>query len=466
MSVHSRVLRTIRKHDMLPRGARVLVALSGGPDSVALLHILRTLEARGELVVAGAAHFNHQLRGAEADADESFCRDLAAGTGIPFLAGRADVAARARESGRSLEDAARQARYEFLNEAADSAGADAIAVGHSLDDQAETFLLRLIRGAGPAGLAGIRPRAGRVVRPLLDISRAELRQYAAEHGLGFRDDSSNADVRIPRNRVRLELLPLLSQFSPAIAATLAREAALAREDEEFLDRLAIESAASIVLVESGTVTVDVAGLTALPPALASRVTRKAVAAAAPGRFIGFQHIDDLLELARSGAEGAAASLPGVTAVRRGSRIVFGIVSDRPFSNSFRFPLSIPGEVAVPGWALSAARIEEPEEVTPPPARGNTAVVAAAPLRGPLAVRSRRPGDVFRPLGMHGRGRKLQDFLVDRKIARADRDSLPLVVDQDDRIVWVVGQSVAEDFRVTGPKQGVILLKARRLGGVG
>jgi tRNA(Ile)-lysidine synthase len=466
MSVHSRVLRTIRKHDMLPRGARVLVALSGGPDSVALLHILRTLEARGELVVAGAAHFNHQLRGAEADADESFCRDLAAGTGIPFLAGRADVAARARESGRSLEDAARQARYEFLNEAADSAGADAIAVGHSLDDQAETFLLRLIRGAGPAGLAGIRPRAGRVVRPLLDISRAELRQYAAEHGLGFRDDSSNADVRIPRNRVRLELLPLLSQFSPAIAATLAREAALAREDEEFLDRLAIESAASIVLVESGNVTVDVAGLTALPPALASRVTRKAVAAAAPGRFIGFQHIDDLLELARSGAEGAAASLPGVTAVRRGSRIVFGIVSDRPFSNSFRFPLSIPGEVAVPGWALSAARIEEPEEVTPPPARGNTAVVAAAPLRGPLAVRSRRPGDVFRPLGMHGRGRKLQDFLVDRKIARADRVSLPLVVDQDDRIVWVVGQSVAEDFRVTGPKQGVILLKARRLGGVG
>jgi tRNA(Ile)-lysidine synthase len=466
MSVHSRVLRTIRKHDMLPRGARVLVALSGGPDSVALLHVLRTLEARGELVVAAAAHFNHQLRGAEADADETFCRDLAAGTGVPFLAGRADVAARARETGRSLEDAARQARYEFLNEAADSAGAAAIAVGHSLDDQAETFLLRLIRGAGPAGLAGIRPRAGRVVRPLLDISRAELRQYAAEHGLGCRDDSSNADVRIPRNRVRLELLPQLSQFSPAIAATLAREAALAREDEEFLDRLAIESAASIVLVESGNVTVDVAGLTALPPALASRVSRKAIAAAAPGRFIGFQHIDDLLELARSGAEGGALALPGVTAVRRGSGIVLGIAPERPFSNSFRFPLSIPGEVAVPGWALSAARIEDSEEVTPPPARGNTAVVAAATLRGPLAVRSRRPGDIFRPLGMHGRGRKLQDFLVDRKIARADRDSLPLVVDQDDRIVWVVGQSVAEDFRVTGPEQGVILLKARRLGGLG
>src|SRR5262245_60898816 len=466
MSVPSRVLRTIRKHEMLPRGSRVLVALSGGPDSVALLHILRTLEQRGEMVVAAAAHFNHQLRGAEADTDEVFCRDLAAATGVPFIAGRADVAARARESGRSLEDTARQSRYEFLDEAADSTDAAAVAVGHSLDDQAETFLLRLIRGAGPAGLAGIRPRAGRVIRPLLDISRAELRRYAAEQGLAFRDDSSNADVSIPRNRVRLELVPYLSRFSPAISGTLSREAALAREDEEFLDRLAIESAHSIVLQESGRVTVDVAGLTALPPALASRVTRKALAAAAPGRFIGFQHIDDLLDLARSGADGAALALPGVTAMRRGSRIFFGIVADRPFSNSFRFSLSIPGEVAVPGWALSAAWLEGPGQVDTPPARGNTAVVAAAPLRGPLAVRSRRPGDTFRPLGMRGRGRKLQDFLVDRKIARVDRDSLPLVVDQDDRIVWVVGQSVAEDFRVTAPEQGVILLKARRLGGVG
>src|SRR4051794_33922138 len=202
MSVHSRVLRTIRKHAMLPRGGRVLVALSGGPDSVALLHILRTLERRGALVVAAAAHFNHQLRGIEADKDEVFCRDMAAAVDVPFLAGRGDVAARARADGRSLEGAARQARYEVLNEAALAAGAEAIAVGHSMDDQAETFLLRLIRGAGPAGLAGIRPRAGRVIRPLLEIGRAELRGYAAAHGLACREDSSNADVRIPRNRIR------------------------------------------------------------------------------------------------------------------------------------------------------------------------------------------------------------------------------------------------------------------------
>lgn len=449
---------------MLPQGGRVLVALSGGPDSVALLHVLQTLERRGHLVVAGVAHFNHQLRGAEADADERFCRDLAASLDVPIVAGRGDVRALAEQSGKSLEDAARVARYAFLNDAAVAVDAQAIAVGHSLDDQAETFLLRLIRGAGPAGLAGVRPRTGRVIRPLLDVSRAELRAYAVEHGLQFRVDSSNADCGIPRNRVRLELLPHLQQFSPAIAETLAREAALARQDDEFLERLAIESGGLIVLQEDNGIALDAPALAALHPALASRVARTALQAAAPGRFIGFQHIDDLLDLAGR-AEGTAVALPGLVAVRRGARIVLG--SGQPASdvNSFSVPLSIPGEVEAAGWKVSADR-SAGGSLQPLVARGDAVVVAAEPLRCPLTVRSRRPGDRFRPLGMGGRGRKLQDFLVDRKVARADRDALPLVVDRDDRIIWVVGQSVAEDFRVTAPEKGVILLKARRLGGVG
>src|SRR5688572_5786712 len=168
--VEGRVLRTIRKHRLFPRGANVLVALSGGPDSVALLHILRTLEQRAELFVAGVAHLNHRLRGEDADADEQFCRELAAELGLTIEVDRADIASVARESGRSIEDAARSVRYAFLDEAAERLGAAVIAVGHSQDDQAETFLLRLLRGAGARGLSGIRPRAGRVVRPLLEIS--------------------------------------------------------------------------------------------------------------------------------------------------------------------------------------------------------------------------------------------------------------------------------------------------------
>ena len=449
---------------MLPPGGRVLVALSGGPDSVALLHVMQTLEQRGHLVVAGAAHFNHQLRGGEADADEHFCRELAASLRLPILVGRGDVRRMAGESGRSIEDAARTARYSFLNGAAASLDAVAIAVGHSLEDQAETFLLRLIRGAGPAGLAGVRPRAGIVIRPLLEIPRAELRAYAAEHGLTFREDSSNADVGIPRNRVRAELLPHLQQFSPAIAATLARQAALARVDDEFLEGAAIEWAPLIVLQEDNGVALDAPALAALHPALASRVARTALQAAAPGRFIGFQHVDDLLDLTRR-PDGAAVALPGLVATRKGPRIVLGSPPATPFANSFSVPLSIPGEVEAAGWSVSAD-CPTGASLQPLVARGHAVVVAAEPLRHPLAVRSRRPGDRFKPIGMGGRGRKLQDFLVDRKIARADRDALPLVVDRDDRIIWVVGQSVAEDFRVTAPEKGVILLKARRLGGVG
>ena len=520
MSLASRILGTIRKHEMFPRGGRVLVALSGGPDSVALLHLLRVLEERRELTVVGAAHFNHQLRGADADADEQFCRELTASLGVPFEAGRADVARRAQETGRSIEDAARTARYAFLHEAAGRLGADAIAIGHSLDDQAETFLLRLIRGAGPRGLAGIRPKAGRVVRPALELSRAELRSYVAQQGLQFREDATNADTGIPRNRIRHELIPHLQQYSPAVVGTLARAAAVARHDEEYLEGQAIEAARSIVLHQEDGTSVDAEALAGLPVALASRVARIALAASTPDRFIGFQHIDDLLDLSRA-SDGAMASLPGQVAVRRGRWIVLArapfsneaaiqppfsneavieppfsneaaiqppfsneaaieppfsneaaieppfsneAAIEPPFSNLWRFPLSIPGEVSVAGWAVSAEPIESAAEM--PPGRGRLAVIAAEPVRGPLAVRTRRPGDRFSPLGMGGRGRKLQDFLVDRKVPRRDRDRLPLVVDSDDRIVWVVGQSVAEDFRVTAPQQGVILLKARRLGGVG
>ena len=452
---------------MFPRGAGVLVAFSGGPDSMALLHIMQALARRGELVVSGVAHLNHQLRGVEADLDEQFCRDIAAEQGLPIDVGRADIAAIARSSGRSVEDTARAVRYEFLGQALDRLGAEVIAVGHSLDDQAETFLLRLLRGAGTRGLGGIRPRAGKVVRPLLEVSRAELRRYADEHQLRFRIDASNEDVRIPRNRVRHRLMPVLEECAPAIARVLAREAEVARQDEEYLEGRAIELAGSHVLRTERGVEIDRAALAALPPALSSRVVRQALVATAPGRFFGFDHIQRVLDLAGAvgGGGEASVSLPGQVAVRRGGKVVLGALPAEPFANFFRLPLSIPGEVAHGGWRVSARAVDEPVGLAGHPARGHEALVARAHVRGPLAVRNRRPGDRFKPLGMGGRGRKLQDFLVDRKIARAERDHLPLVVDEDDRIVWVVGQSVGEDFRVTEPSQGVILLKARRLGGV-
>ena len=465
MELLPRVLRTVQAHAMVAPRGRVLVAVSGGADSVALLHLLRELQEGGDLTVAGAAHFNHSLRAA-ADADEAFCRDLAAAMDLPFDAGRGDVRALASAEDRSLEDAARRARYAYLEGAADRLGADVIAVGHTRDDQAETFLLRLLRGAGPRGLAAIRPKTGRIIRPLIEIARDELRAYIAERQLVFREDESNEDVAIPRNRVRHELLPILRAFSPRVIDVLAREAEIAREDEDFLSRAAIDLRPGIVLTSKHGITLEAEPLRALHPALASRIVREALEQAAPGHFFGRDHIRAVLALATESARapGSGVDVPGVHVRRAGGRLMLEVAAEtpgiQPFENSFRVPLSIPGEVSLQGWAVSAST-EGAVQFTPA-----TVAVAASVVKLPLAVRSRQPGDKFRPLGMGGRGRKLQDFLVDRKVPRKERDTLPLVVDSDDRIVWVVGHSVAEDFRVTGASQGVILLKARRLGGEG
>ena len=487
MSLPERVLQTVRRHRMIPAGGRVLVALSGGSDSVALALLAGELEARAEWRLAGVAHLNHALRDA-ADDDEQFCRELAAGLSVPFFSERAAIRDIAKEQHRSIEDAARRARYEFLERAREAAAADVVATGHTRDDQAETLLLRLIRGAGTRGMASVLPVAGRVVRPLIDIRREELRAYLAERSQPFREDETNLDVSIPRNRVRHELIPFLeSRFCGTIVDILAREAELARQDQDRLQNEAIDFAGLIVLRNSSgktvplsrerlepaghsadvddvaAVEIDAAGLASLHSALASRLARIALSILAPDRFVGLDHVEAILEMAV--ASSGAVSLPGQQAERKGTRIQLARAPFRAFANSFTFPLSIPGEVTTKGWAISAQMAEKAED-GPLAAAGLDAAVQASRVVLPLTVRSRKPGDRLRPRGLGGRTKKLQDFLVDGKVAREERDLLPLVVDSEDRIVWVVGHPAAEDFRVTEPSQGVIFLKARRLGGQG
>ena len=405
MLLRPRVLATIDRHALLRDGSRVLVALSGGADSVALLRLMQALHAAGVLTLAGAAHLNHQLRGDAADGDEAFCAALARRLDVPFVAERADVAALAAAQKRSLEDAARVARYAFLERAAASLGADVIAVAHTKEDQAETYLLRLMRGAGTRGLAAIQPRAGRVIRPFLEIERAALREYLAALGETFREDASNADVAIPRNRVRHELIPYLqSHFSPGVTDVLARSAALARQDEEFLRDEAIKLTSRVVLSDV-TVTLDAPALAGAPRALSSRVARAALARLAGPSSIHFDHVDRLLALAADGAasEGRAISLPGQVAVRVGTSIVLrapekrlrrrdgkpvGAAGAGPEGGDFfAFSLSIPGEVRIGSQTVAAEVFAAPSG---PPARptrwegrGTEVGVAAGSLELPL-----------------------------------------------------------------------------------
>jgi tRNA(Ile)-lysidine synthase len=466
MSLTDLVLAAIRKHGMAPRGGRLLVALSGGPDSVGLLHLLRELESRGEVLLAGAAHLNHGLR-PEADEDEAFCRAHCLELGVPFFSERADVAALASVWHTSVEDAGRRARYAYLDRTAAVVQADGVATGHTRDDQAETFLLQLIRGAGPRGLGGIHPRRGLVCRPLIEVRRAAVVEWLRSRGVPFRTDASNSDLAFTRNRVRHRLLPLLERdFSPGIVEVLAREAAIARFDEDRLHAEAIEVAGSVVLRRGSRVEIDAVALTSLHPALAGRVARIALAILAPDRHVGFDHVERLLALA-GGTGPSAASLPGQQARRAGELVTLQRPQPAAFANFFCVPLSVPGEVVLAqGWAVSSALASvgtaRPDE---PPG----ALTASVPLAGvslPLRVRSRRRGDGLRPAGMQGRRKKLQDLFVDRKVPRELRDTVPLVVDSDDRILWVVGQAVAEEIRSTTASEGVLFLKARRLGGLG
>ena len=356
-----------------------------------------------------------------------------------------------------------------------------MAVGHTRDDQAETFLLRLVRGAGPRGLAAMHPRNGPIIRPLLACRRGELRAYLEARRIAFVEDETNSDVSIPRNRVRAELVGLLERrFNPAIVDVLADEAALARDIWEWMEAAADELSAraetcSHSAKEDADVwQLDIGALRAAPVALRRLVVWRAMVRAADGRPVSFDHVEAALRLIADEG-GPAIDAPRQRVQRIGARLV---LSGRPpgevgrpapdstaSANFFHYPLSIPGEVRLPeaGCVVSAEVVHGGVGAAALGATGSNAAVAVRSdlCQGPLAVRNRRPGDRFRPSGLRGQ-KKLQDFFVDRKVARQKRDAVPLVVDSGDRIVWVAGYSIDEAFRVTDPAQAVLILRLKQV----
>ena len=475
MDLLSRVLKFVHQLDLIAPGARVLAAVSGGSDSVALVLILQALAAAGELTLAGIAHFNHQLR-SSADDDERFTERLAERLGLPFVADREDVAVRARTQHRSLEDAARTARHDFFERVRTASRADLVALGHTRDDQAETVLLRLTRGAGLRGLGGMHPRNGCIVRPLLSCRRHELRAWLAERSEPFVEDESNQDVSIPRNRVRAELLPLLeSRFNPGIVDVLADQAEISRDTWAWVSALESELEARSVrrsTAADGALVFEiaVAELADTPLALRRALLWRLMSEVAAPRLVAFDHVAAAIRLMEERVD-TQLDLPGQRVQRIGSAVVLtgrvageaGRRAPDARSNSFRFPLSIPGEVVLPegGWAVSAE--VGSNALARNPAAKDVVQVRFDRCQGSLAVRNRRPGDRFRPVGLEGQ-KKLQDYFVDRKVDRKVRDNVPLVVDGADRIVWVAGFGIDEAFRVTDRAQEVIILTLKVLGG--
>lgn len=438
------VRSTIQKYNLVSTGEKVVVGVSGGPDSLALLCCLQ--ELKKELGISlHVAHLDHCLREDSAQ-EAAYVRELVQQWGLPVTVEARDVRAYQREHKLSLEEAAREVRYRFLREVAQKVGATKIAVGHQADDQAETLLLNLLRGSGLTGLKAMLPHREGIIRPLLFITRQEIEAYCRDKGLIPCRDPSNLDMSYRRNKIRQELIPWLArEFNPAIVRVLARTAILLAEEESFLEEVARESLAKVIKKQDrGYLQIEREGLLGLPTALERRVLRDAILSLGGG--VEFHHVEHLRELLKAGS--GALTLPqGLQAkVSHGFLLLEnpnlkGEEEEIPFC----YPLKVPGVTPLPeiGKRLRIEVLSPPAKVISPPWE---AWVDRDKLPGPLWVRNWRPGDRFRPLGMKGT-KKLQDLFVDAGINMRERRRLPVVV-SGENIVWVAGVRLAEDFKIT------------------
>jgi len=459
-----RVAATARAKGLLRPGDRVLVAVSGGPDSVALLSVLTALAPSWDLTLQ-AVHVNHGLRGAESEEDASFVAGLCDRLGVALAIERVTLTGPAgRRKGRSLQEQAREARYAAMVRVATVLRMDKIALGHTADDQAETLMMWMLRGSGTAGLAGIPPARGPlVIRPLLDVGRAEIMAYLEAQGLPFRVDSSNAKPLYLRNRIRHELLPALKRLNPGLLGVLKRQAEILREEDLCLEQFVSEHLARLTRESlAGEVVVDRAGLLALPLALQRRMVRTLIRRTS-GVLMGpsFGAVTTVLERVVHGRSGSAIAVQGTLVAREYANIRFrpshSTTKDGRTSETGEKTAAVTLALPVPStirWPLTGQMIRvslgnispvNPAAV-PTPSR-NTAIFDADRFTMDLAVRSWLPGDTFQPLGMHGQRKKLQNYFADIKLPREERRRVPLLV-APEGILWVGGHRPDHRFCTT------------------
>jgi tRNA(Ile)-lysidine synthase len=444
MSLYSEWSQGIRRGGRLRAGERVGVAVSGGMDSVLLLEFMARLAPAMGLIVS-AVHFNHHLRGKESDADERFVAKLAERRGIEFLRGEGDVARRAREQKRNLEATAREMRYRFFASLVRSRRLDKVVTAHTANDQAETVLLRLLRGAGAQGLAGIYPVLdGIIIRPFLNVTRAEIERETAARCLEYRQDASNLDLRFRRNKIRHELLPQLERdFNPKLVLTLAAFADRARDDEEYLKQQAHERAAPWRVREAQEEKFPARVLAELPRALAFRVLRQMILGAR-GRPGGItqSHLEAVLRLADEGQSGRRTVLPAGLEARR--EFEWLIVSNRPAAvpSGYSYTFRCPAEVPVPALGLRLQfKIVEGGAVQRAYNGLSGVCLDAECLAEELELRSWRPGDSFRASGTR-KLLKLKELFRIWKVGALWRPVWPVLVSKGE-IVWVRGLPVSQ-----------------------
>jgi len=479
MGLLKKVKETINKYSMLTQGDHLLIGLSGGADSVCLSIILSKLREDFNLTLS-AVYIDHGLRPEETEEEKLFCKALCDGLGIGFYIKTIDVRGYAKEKKLNLQEAGRELRYQVYEELCKEINATKIAPGHNADDQAETFLMRLLRGSGPTGLSGIPPvrrqeirsqksevRSLTIIRPLIEIERKEIEKFLSSNALhlthyasrSFMIDSSNLKTDYLRNWIRQKIIPELKGQNPLLIKDICRITDILREEDTYLELTVTKTLMKLISRKADDmIELFLLPLETMEKVLLRRVLRRAIDAVKGLKGIDFTHIEDIIVLIKSGKSGDRLYLPkGIKAIRGYSTL---LLTSKPPLRLLSRILTIPGEVSLEeiGMVLKA---EISEEIGDKSYNGKSlAIFDFDRLSLPVEIRSRKSGDSFYPSGF-GKRKKLQDFFVDLKIPRDERDAIPILT-SGGNIIWVVGYRTDERLKVKGDTKRFLIVKVSEL----
>lgn len=430
----------IRSRGLVKPGDKVLVALSGGPDSVFLLHLLLSLKDELKITLL-AGHLNHCLRGAESNKDESFVKSLAKKEGIKLISAKRDVAGYAKRKKMSIETAARELRREFLHKAADKYGCRRIATGHNLNDQAETVLMHIIRGSGLTGLKGIPVVNGKFIRPMLGVSREEIVDFLSSNGIAWREDSSNQSPDFTRNKVRLCIIPQLKKYNPQIIHSLSHLAENAGSDLELIDDMTGKAFRHVAIIHKAKINIDLSLFNSYNKGLRRNIFRQAILhIARHGVVPSFESVENCIHLMAEGKVGSRyEALPGIwcTIGYKNAEISKTPSAALAIKAIASKKLAIPGKTAINGHLIKAELLQNSGRPAKMSLKADMVYFDAGKLdMDLLTVGGRLPGDVIVPFGS-SHGKKTKEIFIEAKIPQARRDSWP-VIRLNGQIVWLAG----------------------------
>ena len=451
-----KVEATISKYAMLSNGDRVLIGLSGGPDSVCLLSVLHKLKEEFGLKLH-ALYVDHGLRPQEVPGEIAFCRKLCEGLSVPLVVRSVDVKTYAKEQGMNRQEAARELRYRAFDEVSADIKADRLALGHTADDQVETFFMRFLRGSGARGLAGIPPVRARIIRPLIEVERSHIERFLDGERINYLVDASNLKDDYLRNKIRLLMIPEMRKINPRITEAVTRTTDILREEEKYFELIVTGTLMKLISRKTDLrIELFLTPLESMEKVILRRVLRRAVGETRGLRGMELVHIDDVLGLIKKGRHGDRLYLPkGVRVIKNYATLV--ITSEVP-PKLESISLGVPGEVVLKNInTVIRAEVDDKGENC---GDGRTAAVFDADKTGSsLLVRPREKGDFFYPTGF-GRKKKLQDYFVDLKVPRDERDAIPIILSGGD-ILWIAGFRGDERFKVTEGTRRFLRLEFKR-----